>query len=170
MWFPRYVSFNVSPRKLKLLTRSINISSILISGIKSSIFLFMAWKIIYSVFLVFKDNSFTASQSYTYPSCSLMFTGYWNIYCPEQTCVICIQYKFEIICCVRSYISEITVDLKLTLGPLLILRGNKHEEVLSTSIYCCCPVRWLVNWHNGLINSGVFHDLKCQTPCLDPWI
>ena len=61
--FQDIFSFTVNPRKLKLLTHSMGVSSILTVVNKSSIFLFMAWKTMFLVSLIFKDNLFTANQS-----------------------------------------------------------------------------------------------------------
>ena len=64
MWgFQDIFSFSWSPRRLKFFTLSKGMPSISKSGITPSILLFMAWKITYLVFLLFRDNLLTASQS-----------------------------------------------------------------------------------------------------------
>ena len=68
-------SFKFNPRKLKLLTLSIGILSIYTGVTEPSIFLFMAWKIMYLIFLIFRKSLFTANQLYTPLNSSLISIG-----------------------------------------------------------------------------------------------
>ena len=68
-------SFKFNPKRLKVLTLSIGILSICTSVTEPSIFLFMAWKIMYLVFLIFRESLFTANQLYTPPNSPLKSIG-----------------------------------------------------------------------------------------------
>ena len=146
MWgFQDIFSFSWSPRKLKFFTLSKGVPLISKSGITPSILLFMAWKITYLVFPIFRDNLLTANQSYTLASSLFMLIRETDGIRIVLLRVVSSAYKIKLKYSVQLGMSFIYI--RNNKGPRIEPCGTPVDnEFRKSLVVCMTPRHYLNQW------------------------